>query len=91
MSTSPSIEHPSLGQIHGTKPPRLANVDQYLGIQYATLANRFARGTLVETRTSSSPLTATKIGYARIPNPPPPGLRGPILKKSSSNTNKMKK
>lgn len=65
-SPSPSIKHPSLGPIHGTTSPRHAKVAQYLGIQYATLANRFARGTLVEASAASSsspPIEATKLGY----------------------------
>lgn len=66
MSTSsPSIEHPALGHMQGTKPPHHEHVDQYLGIQYATLANRFARGTLVENSSSTS-TDATKLGYVKM-------------------------
>ena len=35
------LEHPHLGQIRGVKPG-VEGVVQYLGIQYATLAHRFA-------------------------------------------------
>lgn len=54
------LEHPSVGQIHGVQPQGQAHVEQYLGIQYATLENRFARGKLVETY--KSPIQATKTG-----------------------------
>lgn len=54
------LEHPSVGQIHGVQPQGQAHVEQYLGIQYATLENRFARGKLVETY--KSPIHATKTG-----------------------------
>lgn len=54
------LEHPSVGQIHGVQPQGQAHVEQYLGIQYATLENAFARGKLVETY--KSPVQATKSG-----------------------------
>lgn len=54
------LEHPVVGQIHGVQPKAQAHVEQYLGIQYATLENRFARGKLVETY--KSPIQATKTG-----------------------------
>lgn len=54
------LEHPSVGQIHGVQPQKQAHVEQYLGIQYATLENRFARGKLVESY--KSPIQATKSG-----------------------------
>lgn len=54
------LEHPSVGQIHGVQPQKQAHVEQYLGIQYATLENRFARGKLVESY--KSPTQATKTG-----------------------------
>lgn len=66
-SPSPSIEHPALGQVRGTKPPRHPHVDQYLGLQYATLASRFARGTLVEPSATSRVVDATKTGYSSLP------------------------
>lgn len=54
------LEHPSVGQVHGVQPKGQAHVEQYLGIQYATLENRFARGKLVETYTA--PIQATETG-----------------------------
>lgn len=60
-STTTVLEHPSIGQIHGTQPEELLpHVEQYLGIQYAKLANRLARGTPVETY--SAPVRATDMG-----------------------------
>ncbi|BCS25481.1 uncharacterized protein APUU_50192S [Aspergillus puulaauensis] len=40
------IQHPTIGPIRGTK--RQSGVVQFLGIQYATLKDRFARGVLRE-------------------------------------------
>lgn len=63
MATKTTVlEHPSIGQIHGAQPEKHPQVEQYLGIQYAKLANRFARGTPVETY--SLPIQATQIGYS---------------------------
>jgi carboxylesterase type B len=59
-NTTTILEHPSVGQIHGVQPQGQAHVEQYLGIQYATLENRFARGKLVETY--KSPIQATRPG-----------------------------
>lgn len=56
----PALEHPSLGQIQGVQPPDHPTAEQYLGIQYAKLANRFARGTLVGK--PEAPIKATTVG-----------------------------
>ncbi|KAI3390937.1 hypothetical protein diail_8335 [Diaporthe ilicicola] len=61
------LEHPSAGQIHGVQPEGQPHVEQYLGIQYATLENRFARGKLVETYTA--PIQATKTGPLPVADP----------------------
>lgn len=47
---SVTLEHGVIGTINGIR--RAEGVDQFLGIQYANLADRFARGTLVETYTT---------------------------------------
>jgi len=39
------LSHPSLGRIRGIR--RSENVVQYLGVQYATLKDRFSRGDLL--------------------------------------------
>lgn len=56
----PALEHPSLGHIQGIQAPGHPKVEQYLGIQYAKLANRFARGTLAGQ--PSTPMEATTVG-----------------------------
>lgn len=61
------LEHPVVGQIHGVQPKQQAHVEQYLGIQYATLENRFARGKLVEAY--KSPIQATKSGPLPVADP----------------------
>lgn len=61
------LEHPVVGQIHGVQPKAQAHVEQYLGIQYATLENRFARGKLVESY--KSPIQATKSGPLPVADP----------------------
>lgn len=61
------LEHPSVGRIQGIQSDKHPHVEQYLGIQYAKLANRFARGTLLETY--SGPIQATQTGYI-VPSPP---------------------
>lgn len=66
-SNTTILEHPSVGQIHGVQPHGQAHVEQYLGIQYATLENAFARGKLVETY--KSPIQATKSGPLPVANP----------------------
>jgi carboxylesterase type B len=53
-----TLQHPSIGSIKGIR--RSSQVEQYLGIQYATLTDRFARGQLIETY--ASPLDATSHG-----------------------------
>lgn len=52
------IKHTNIGSLKGIRP--LPDVDQFLGIQYAKLTNKFARGTLVESYTA--PIQATAIG-----------------------------
>lgn len=48
MSEQPiALQHSTIGTINGIR--RARGVDQFLGIQYAKLADRFARGTLIET------------------------------------------
>lgn len=59
-STIAILEHPSIGQIHGVHAEKLPHVEQYLGIQYAKLANRLARGVQVETY--PAPVQAKQIG-----------------------------
>lgn len=56
-----TLSHPTLGQIEGVNLKDHPAVKQYLGIQYATLANRFARGAVVETPGAGT-LKATKTG-----------------------------
>ena len=61
-ATLERISHPTIGPIQGIR--RCPNVNQFLGIQYATLKNRFARGSLPEYPLSSSgTVDATKFGY----------------------------
>lgn len=55
-----TLDHASLGQIKGTRPSKYPDVDQYLGIQYATLADAFSRGKLVEK--PLKPIVATATG-----------------------------
>jgi hypothetical protein len=50
-----------LGQVQGESDGIVA---QYLGIQYATVLNRFAEATLVESR-DGDVLNATKSGYEK--------------------------
>lgn len=68
-SNTTILEHPSAGQIHGVQPKEQPHVEQYLGIQYATLENRFARGKLVEAYTA--PIQATKTGQVIVDHPWP--------------------
>ncbi|POS81392.1 carboxylesterase [Diaporthe helianthi] len=65
--TTTILEHPSVGQIHGVQPQGQAHVEQYLGIQYATLENAFARAKLVETY--KSPIRATEPGPLTVADP----------------------
>lgn len=53
-----TLQHPAIGSIKGNRP--LPQVEEYLGIQYATLSDRFARGKPVESY--PSPLDATSHG-----------------------------
>lgn len=55
-----ALDHASLGQIQGVRPSQHPGVEQYLGIQYAKLANAFARGVLVEK--PEGPVNATATG-----------------------------
>lgn len=57
------INHPTIGPIQGSR--RCANVNQFLGVQYATLKDRFAQGELLEQYQSApvGPLDAAKLGY----------------------------
>jgi len=52
------LDHPQIGPIRGISPG--GGVSQYLGIQYATLVNRFCRGQSLESYTT--PVDATKLG-----------------------------
>ncbi|KAF3763587.1 hypothetical protein M406DRAFT_49189 [Cryphonectria parasitica EP155] len=62
-----TLEHADVGKLTGIQAPAHPEVEQYLGIQYAKLANRFARGTLVET--FLGPIEATSVGRLPIANP----------------------
>ena len=53
-----TFQHPSIGSIRGIR--RLSTVDQFRGIRYAELADRFARGTLVQSY--RTPVEATTQG-----------------------------
>lgn len=55
-----TLEHASLGQIKGIKPSQHPELDQYLGIQYATLADAFSRGKPIEK--PQAPIDATAKG-----------------------------
>lgn len=62
MSTHETINHPTIGLVRGIQ--RLSKVSQFLGIQYATLRDRFSRGELLQEYPSSADaLDATKLGY----------------------------
>jgi hypothetical protein len=72
MSHSPEIlsyevtHHQTIGPIRGVK--RTSGVIQYLGVQYATLKDRFARGKLLEAYSDYANkqdgiLDATTLGY----------------------------
>jgi len=58
-----TLHHPTIGRIRGMR--RSPEVDQYLGIQYATLKDRFSRGELPQYDPSDTDgaLNATKFGY----------------------------
>ena len=58
-----TLQHPAIGSIKGTQySPR---VEEYRGIKYATLTDRFARGQLVENYPST--LDATSHGFVLHP------------------------
>ena len=65
----PIFHHHTVGPIRGVRRPPY--VDQFLGVQYATLSDRFARGELVErypldaSGNRDGVLDATKSGYIR--------------------------
>ena len=59
-----ALNHPTIGSIKGTQ--HSPNVEQYLGIKYATLTDRFARGQPVESYPSS--VDATSQGHAHDPS-----------------------
>jgi carboxylesterase type B len=58
-----NLQHPAIGSIKGTSFS--AEVEEYRGIKYATLADRFARGQLIESY--SSDVDATSHGYVHLP------------------------
>lgn len=59
------LEHPSIGCIQGIS--KLQEVTQYLGIQYATLKDRFSRGELKQySSATGSILDATTYGYVQL-------------------------
>lgn len=56
-----TAQRPTIGQVQGlTKVP---GITQYLGIQYATLKDRFSRGELVDSYAQDRILDATNLGY----------------------------
>lgn len=55
-----TLSHASLGEVKGVKPSAFPHVEQYLGIQYATLKDAFARAVPVGKPTG--PINATKTG-----------------------------
>lgn len=57
-----------IGQIQGLN--KVPGVNQYLGIQYAALKDRFSRGELIETYPHDGILDGTKLGYVA------PGFQG---------------
>lgn len=60
------LDHPRIGRIRGIQ--RADNVKQFLGIQYATLKDRFSRGTLREFTRAQAPsevLEATGVGLVQ--------------------------
>lgn len=56
--TPTTLDHPAIGTLRGIR--RLPQVDQFLGIQYATLADRFSRANLKVDY--ASPVDATAQG-----------------------------
>ncbi|KAJ9151287.1 Sterol esterase [Pleurostoma richardsiae] len=64
-----TLHHPTIGRIRGMR--RSPEVDQYLGIQYATLKDRFSRGELPQYDPSDTDgaLNATKFGPLPLSSP----------------------
>jgi carboxylesterase type B len=62
MGQNINLDHPTIGSLRGIQ--QSSEIEQYLGIQYATLADRFSRGTLVESY--ASPVDATTQGCVLI-------------------------
>ncbi|CAH0051361.1 unnamed protein product [Clonostachys solani] len=61
MPTQNIVNHPTIGILRGIE--RFPRVHQFLGIQYATLQDRFSRGELLEEYPPSSEIKdATKFG-----------------------------
>jgi carboxylesterase type B len=61
QNETPLLEHPTIGRIRGIN--RIQDVTQFLGVQYATLRDRFSRGELIEQyNKSDAPLDATTHG-----------------------------
>jgi hypothetical protein len=59
------LEHSSVGCIQGIS--KIQEVTQYLGIQYATLKDRFSRGKLKQySSAAGSILDATTYGYVQL-------------------------
>lgn len=55
------LDHPKLGRLRGTKKN---GVNQYLGVKFASLKDRFSRGELLcEPRPVAGHIDATKYGY----------------------------
>ena len=54
-----TLQHPEVGDMKGTTAKE--GVEEYLGIQYATVKDRFAPAVLKEYRGEG--IEATKIGY----------------------------
>lgn len=61
-SETATLQHPALGSVKGIR--HSPNVEQFLGIKYATLADRFARGSLLEAYPSS--VDATSLGFVSL-------------------------
>ncbi|KAK5127009.1 hypothetical protein LTR85_008368 [Meristemomyces frigidus] len=75
MATT-TLSHPTIGSINGTtaKP----GVKQYLGLQYATLADRFAPAALKE-YTANDSLDATQVGPQVIDAPNGPQMEQSLI------------
>ena len=59
MATT-TLSHPSIGKIEGTSSKE--SVIQYLGLQYATLTDRFASAKMKE-YSKNETINATKLGF----------------------------